>query len=219
MANSTDKALQRRKETKKPPPAPLDSPTVSNDALADANIEAVRFLQDVCMEVAYADYAGKLTIQNFLRIRQLAFQDVFEDISEETKATSLKVNGEVTLESIRGQAAYEEIKQRFIEAAKRMSRKESGTEWLERVQERNRRNLERFARTSDKELMKDAGRAAAEILEREMPKASRAQIGTVNAMIFSPEQAALMARAFAENQIKPPAIPVESRPIEPEKKE
>lgn len=212
------KSLVKTSPQKPPPPQVEDSQSVSASALQDANVEDLRFLQDLALELPYSDFAVRgMTIQNFLRTRQLAFQDVFEDISEGVKQESLTKDGKLDPAAVRAQPEYAEMVERFRALTEKFSKPESDRAWLQRIAGRNRRNMERFARTNDKDLLRDAGRAAAEILEREMPKASRAQLNLGPQFHFTLEGAELLARAFAENKLAPPPITIESRAIEDEK--
>lgn len=218
MGKSVDTALQKQEPNL---PETTGGSSLTHTALRDANTEDIRFLQDLALELPYAEFATRgVAIQHFLRLRTLAFQDTFEDIPEELKRQTLSADGSRDPKQLRKLPEYLEMCSRFKALAETFSKPESDRSWLQRVAGRNRRNMERFARTNDPELMRDAGRAAAEILEREMPKASRAQVNLGPQIHITAEGAAVLAKAFQEANLPPPTLPqLEARivPDEPEK--
>ena len=185
-------------------PVVKQSQSLTVPIVEEANTEAVRWLSDVVFGVEYKFWAVRgMTIQNFLRTRQLACQDLFEDITDADKIGTMQGAGEVGLEDLRAQEEYKEIKAALLASAVEQSTKaESGEQWAKgRAGEKARKYIERALRTLKPENARDAMRAAATVAEMETPKASR--VPPVKKLIAFPKEAAdTVAAAFAEAGIK-----------------
>ena len=195
-----EKALQIRT-----PPTELRS--VAPRALYDSEVEAVRFLSDVAMEIHYGTYAERgMKIQTFLSVRRLAFMDEFEDIPETTKAEQIRQSLD-GISAFREMPVYLEIREKLRSAVSRIHR-EDGRQFIERVAPRVRNNLERLSRTDNEALLKDAGRAAAEITERDIPKIGRLNEGKTAVLLLPESVIENVARAFREANKALPVIDV-----------
>lgn len=205
-------SLANRFRKREAPPTLNGSQVVSGLAVREANEESVRWLSDVACEIDYARWASRMTIQNFMRTRQLALQDLFEDISEEQKATALEqtvVKGTQapTPEQIRAQAEYEEIKTALLEGAETLAKPLEGKEWIEkRAGVKARRHFERSMRDTNVDTKRDVVRAAQTVIEIETPKASRIQPPR-RAIQFPDEAIRTLTSAFVEVGEEPPKAP------------
>ncbi len=185
------------------------SPAISGGIVHDANQEAIRWVGDIAYEVDYAPWAVKgMTVQNFMRTRQLAVQDAFEDITEETKKMAYARTFDprqvesglaiATLDEVRAQKEYFEIKAALVEAAEKLSKPQEAEKWIkERAGSQARRHIERAMRDPNEDTRRDVVRTAQTVIEIETPKASRVQ--TRNKGIQFPEEAAkTVAAALAD---------------------
>lgn len=163
--NSLVRAFKAR-----PDPGTVD--TVAPMALLDANNEAIRFMSDVGMEIHYAPYAARgMRMQSFLKCRMLAFMDEFEDIEDSVKLAKLQIP---SLAEYRDLPEYQMMISEMKIAVQKLAN-EDEMDWLKRVGRRGRNNLDRFSRTMDPELMRDAGRASEAIVGRHLPVMGREQ--------------------------------------------
>jgi len=136
---------------------------LSEDALA----EDYQFLRLVASGVPYMKFVNRLSIQNFNRIRALAISDLFEDVDEDAKVSFL---GPLDIHEARQMPEYTEISEGLKETAQALSSEETAIEWVrKRGGPKARRALERVLATGDPSI---ASRAAAEILDREVPRAA-----------------------------------------------
>ena len=181
-----------------------ESQSLTKPIIEEANTEAVKWLSDVVFGVEYKHWAVRgMTIQNFLRTRQLATQDLFEDIGDAEKILTMQGQGSVELDDLRAQEEYKEIKASLLQSAIDQSEvKESGEQWAKgHAGEKARKYIERALRTLKPENARDAMRAAATVAEMETPKASR--VPPVKKLIAFPKEAAdTVATAFVEAGIK-----------------
>lgn len=152
----------------------------------EAAKEDYEFIAEVAMEVPFSAFLDRMTVQNFNRVRALAVSDLFEDVVEEVRA---KLVPSMTLQDARSLPEYREICEMLRAAAKRIATEGGAKAWLERAAPRARRAMSRVFRAGNDP--REAARAAAEVLDREIPKASRTQDDT-RLVRFDEESARLM---------------------------
>lgn len=183
------------------PPIGAVTGSMAPSAVLDAAKETLHFLQDVVMEVPYAKWSGRVKVQVFERMRLLAVSDTFDEIDDVARVQVLfNDDPTVNLRALRRHPVYREILEAIASAAQRLSTGETPEDWLRRVSDRSRRALDRAARTSLD--LNVAGRAAAELFERELPKAARLPPERKRLVELSPEAAKVLATALRESTEK-----------------
>ena len=172
--------------------------TPVREAMRSNAVESRAWIQDVLYRIKFADYAGRTKIQVFEATLYLAACEFFEEGSDLFREGAFKSAGvELNLEECRASELYTELLDRIAAEAKKLREEEDADPslWVERETALAQKVLSRTLRhtLSTRELATAAG----EVLDRRLPKATRAQGGgQMNIVIFRPEDAALMEKAM-----------------------
>lgn len=168
-----------------------DKVSLAKSLVERSTAETYEYVEEIAAEVTYAEFIEKLTIQEFERLKLLALSDEFESVTEEAKLEFLPGQN---LAALRALPEYTEMKRRLREAATYLSSDENNQAWQKRTRSRVRRALVRTIRPGVDPMT--AGRAAAELLDREIPKASRTN-EEPRPLEISEESAARLSKALA----------------------
>ena len=210
-SNVSPFALERGFRRRGGSPPVKNSPSIVNDALLDADYEAIRFLQEVALEVPYGPFAERgIKLQTFLRLRRLAFMDHFEDVTEDVKINNLRgaAGCEVSVEELRKLPEYDEILEKLCKGVVEVTLLQSGEirDLIARSGRKAVATLARVARSANPLDVGEAARAAAELLEHETPKPSRQGTGT-GELRFPADIARMVAKALIDVGRRMPDLP------------
>lgn len=149
---------------------PKDKASVAMLIVQESSADTYEFLREVALAVPYSLFMDRLSVQTFSRLQALALSDEFEEVEEEAKEVILGGRSPAEYREI---PEYVEIRAKLRAAATSLSQPENAKEWLERQGGKQaRRVLSRVLRASVADP-REAARAAAEVLDREIPKTSR----------------------------------------------
>lgn len=149
---------------------PPDKQSAAREFVSLSTRETWEFMQEVASEVPYSAFVGRLKVQTFERLRILALSDEFEEVEDEAR---LEMIAPLDLELARGLPEYEEIRKLLREAAETLASPENTRDWIEQKGARKAtRAISRVMRADVKDP-REGARAAAEVLDRIVPKASR----------------------------------------------
>jgi hypothetical protein len=152
------------------PRLPKDTKTLANVVMEEASAETYEFLREVALEVPFSGFMETLSVQQFERLKILAVSDEFESVEEDAIAALVRP---YLVADLRALPEYAQIRDRLRAAARQLATPEGAQQWLERVGgPRSRRALSRVLRATTKDP-RESARAAAEVLDREIPAISR----------------------------------------------
>lgn len=163
------------------------------DALHAARELSRETLTDVACRVRYLDYMQVLTRTQYENTLAVCLSDLFEQFEDETVQKFVK--GE-RVEAVRARPEYASMREEMRQASlaiQSLDGGETSAEWVRRRARDARNAIERTMLRS--KAPKEVLAAAAEILERDMPKASRLQSGP-GVILFRDQDAELVERAM-----------------------
>lgn len=163
------------------------------DALHASRELSRETLTDIACRVRYLDYMQVLTRTQFENTLAVCLSDLFERFEDETVQKFVK--GE-RVEEVRSRPQYAQMRGEMQQASiaiQSLDGGETSSEWVRRRARDARNAIERtmLRSKSPKEVLV----AATEILERDMPKASRLQGGS-SVILFREQDAELVERAM-----------------------
>jgi hypothetical protein len=178
---------------------PKSSVRIAMRAVADENRS---FLKDIAMALPYENYRDRCTLQEHEAALYLSLSDTYESVEDEERIRMTRFWPNVELRNtpgllveIRASPLYAALKEDVAAMATTLSEEANveGKEWIKAKRAIARK---RIVRTISEGSGRKSLLASMEIVDRDVPKQTRAVGGNTNVVIFTPESAGLIEKAL-----------------------